>query len=397
MPTNLFDNPKTLRQRSAGNLGFDVPSMIQGQVPQIMQDVEERRQMGRKKYAEDILQQQLQSSAQELQNRAAGYHLGQEQQYYDNPATSKMFQDYLGRMGFGTSTNAPINNPHQIKDIMDLQHQALGQEQGHEALAMHLLQTQFPPDPAVVEYAKRNLGITSPSTNAPAALPGKPTASTGDRGALGVFLNRALPTGVGAGSAMMTGAKMPGPWPLKLAAGGTVGLIGDRLTRMAMGDLTPEEEKAHPTAAMAGDVTGLLAGLIAGGKGRTAQTAMGPSTGIPASALSRVAGMFKRTPKSPMSGYQGQTPVEAPVTAPPTPPMAGYAGKPMPGVTEELPGFVKPPVTGPAPGSALSPMVTVPPSIVPPTTPAPLDFNDPRVVEAIRRWFQGLPPSAPPP
>src|SRR5882672_1973224 len=106
MPTNLFDQPSDLRQRATKNLGFDASSMIQSQIPQIMQDVEERRQMGRKKYSEDILTQQLAQAAQELQNRTAGYHLKQERQYYDSPATSKMFQDYLKRMGF--ETNATV-------------------------------------------------------------------------------------------------------------------------------------------------------------------------------------------------------------------------------------------------------------------------------------------------
>ncbi len=355
MPTNLFDNPMSLRQRASKNLGFDASSMIRSQVPQVMQDVEERRQMGRKKYAEDILTQQLMSAKQELENRAAGYHLGQEQQYYSNPATSKMFQDYLGRMGFGSSEGTPINNPHQIKDLMDLQHQALGQEGSKEALAMHLLQTQYPPDPAVIEFAKKNLGLPGAvTTNAPVQGPPAPPP-TGQRGALGVFMNRMLPSGAGAGTATMVGKKVfqnapGGLWgkiPLSLVAASATGLMGENLAHSAMGELTPEELAMHPTAANMGTWAGILSGL-AGGNRLSSPALIGNvgNKGV-ASLVSRI---FGKKPLAPgqirvKPGYQ---PVPAPpapgvgtVNTPPIPNLPPSMGN-VPGYPSQAPGVTDP-------------------------------------------------------
>lgn len=292
MPTNLFDQPGTLRSRVSRNLGFDPSAMIQERIPIAASGAAESRLMSRKKFSEDILTQQLQQAAQELQNKMTGYDFSQKQDYYSHlktPEGQAMWKAYQERMGMPGVGN--VDNPYQIHDLTNQQHEALDQEKFQKQVWMHIIENSydqpiFGTDGKTItgyrrtpekEAAMRALGIPiegAGGTNAPAATaaPVTPTPE-GGRSAMGVFLNRAFPTGVGSAGAVAAGLRTPGPPWVKALSVPAAYLIGDRITRMAMGDLTPEEETAHPWAKNMGDVAGLIGGTVA------AKKTVGPGSG----------------------------------------------------------------------------------------------------------------------
>lgn len=125
---------------------------------------------------------------------------------------------------------------------------------------------QVPPE---VTWARGKLGLQQgqqPGPVAPTAQPAaQPTAAP--RGAAGVFMHEALPSFVGTAGGFAAGARIPGPPIGKLIGGAAVGLTGDRLVRMAEGELTPEEQAAHPTALNMGRAVGAIGGYMARDKG----------------------------------------------------------------------------------------------------------------------------------
>src|SRR5947207_8631689 len=176
--TNLFDQPPVLRKRQAANLGFDPSAMIQSQIPGIQQDVEERRQMGRRKYAEDILQQGTTTASQELANRMTGYKFSREQAYnqgFQNPQNQALIKAYMERQGMPYS--GPITSPEQFHDFGTMQSGLEKSEAENKQIAGVLI-TYTKPGTPEYEWAARTLGIhataptaavggTSPAVGAP--------------------------------------------------------------------------------------------------------------------------------------------------------------------------------------------------------------------------------------
>src|SRR6266576_3177003 len=138
--TNLFDQPPVLRKRQTANLGFDPSSMIQSQIPGIQQDVEERRQMGRRKYAEDILQQSTGTAQQELANRMAGYKFSREQmhdQSFQDPNVQAMIRAYMLKQGSPFPGN--ITSPEMLTDAEKLQGMSTKEDEINKQVAMMFL------------------------------------------------------------------------------------------------------------------------------------------------------------------------------------------------------------------------------------------------------------------
>src|SRR6266704_2543786 len=166
MPTNLFDDPygggQRVHQMGVGALGFDPSRMIQQMTPQIMQDVEERRKMGRGKYSQDILTQKLAQAAQELQNRMAGYDFSRRKAHdesFTDPEMQAMFKAY--QLGGNMPYTGPIRSPEQLHDIETLQTGASSRDVEDRRVAAQVL-TQpglAQPGSAIHDWAKNILGI----------------------------------------------------------------------------------------------------------------------------------------------------------------------------------------------------------------------------------------------
>ncbi len=287
MPTNIFGNNDTLRQQSVQRMGMDVPKMIQQQWQEAQPRFEEQRQMGRKKFAQDILEEELRNAHQELMNRQEGYRFGQEQDYYkflQTPEGQAGWKAYQERMGLPST--GPMLYPQQIKDQDELAKEALAQKQHEQAIAESIIRWhQKVPgeaDTPEVTWAKQRLPptVVPGATGQPA--PAAPAPPTPRYGPVGTFLHEAVPPLVGGGGAWAAAKAMPGGPYAKGAAGIGAYLLGDRLARMYGGELTPEETAAHPLAAGLGTGAGWLGGALLGGGGlKAARGGPTPPTGPP--------------------------------------------------------------------------------------------------------------------
>ncbi len=380
MPTNVFNNPNFLRGSAQRNLGFDPSSMVQSMAPQIMQDVDERRQMGRGKYTEDILQQResieqqkLAAAAQEIQNRVAAYHYQQEQDYYNSlksPEGQAMFKGFQEREN--SPYKGPLTNPNQIRDFGAMQHDVMGEASQTKRMAELILQYGMGANTPEVTWAKKVLGIPETSvTPTPAAPAGTPAASP-PRSAANVFMHELTP-GIGGAGGVWAGAKLgsrasPG-WGTLIGAG-VGGTLGYRGTDALQTPLSPEDRAAHPIAAGAGNIGSLILSLLTGAKATMGKGpgSLGGGATLPsgppgisgfASKIGKVSGKSAATPGIKIKGQPGsfrqslqnmfQRQPQAPAPVP-------QAGQPTPGL---------PPSMGNVPGNA--PQYGQPTSGLPPS------------------------------
>lgn len=265
MPVNQFMRPSLYAPSGAG-FGMNIGQMLAAGGQQVMGDVEENRQMSRRKFANDILSQQLLQAQQELKNREEGYHFGQEQQYYNSlqtPEGQAMWRAYQERMGLPP---VRLTNPNQIHDWSGVAGMANAQDEHTQAVAAHILANSFSqpgvPDKPEVLWARHALGIATPTSGAPQEASKSATPPpAAPRSAMGVFMNRFVPTALGTAAGTAAFSMVPNPW-LKLPAAIGAGALANKGGEMLMGQLTPEESSAHPTAEAAGNIGGTMAGLI---------------------------------------------------------------------------------------------------------------------------------------
>lgn len=402
--TNMFDRPRlNLNQSVNEGLGFNLQNMLRSGMAEGMQDVEERRQMGRKKFASDILSQQLEQASRDLANQKFGYEFGQQKQTWGmpggegTPETQAMMRAYALRQGSPWQGGA--HTPEQYRMGQEMEGGRLKAEGEAKQAASMIIMYSNPGSPEY-EWAARTLGI-APSTNVPAGgvVPAVKPVSTSPtakpKTAFGTFLHEAA--GPVAGGASFAGGARAGSrfgLPGSIIGGGLAALVGNAITDQAMGELTPEEQAAHPTAAKAGGLAGNIAGLLLGargmkGKGTTATIAGGTLPGQVVQQTKNLGGVFKR-----MFG-KGRSP-----TSPPTP--QSTAPIPMGGQT---PSGLDP---IPMPQPVVAPTLPPRPSIPMPSQPIPMAqpvpnpppfAPDPAIQKALEqfRHQQGIPMAQPAP
>jgi hypothetical protein len=431
MPVNAFSRQAVNNSVNQG-MGFNLQNMIQQGQGQVMQDVEERRQMGRRKYAADILSQTMQQQMMDLANQKADlensqgrYHFGQEQDYWGRPGQPGMLQTPEGQAQerayserLGVPQEGPITNPYQMERHTQQGEQIGKGEDVNKQIAMHILSTsmmwpQGGVEPPEVQWARRilnvNQGAPEPGSHEPAVAPSQPP-----RSAWGVGVHEALPGLVGAGAGGAAMAFTPGP-PVVKGLAGLAGMgLGAGMTSTALDPLPESDLQAHPTAARMGRMVSMAAPLVVGGaqmlKGKlggmkpTQPAPAGMSTAGEAGGAATVAeppmSRMTRGPASdqPRVSQPGTVlPMEKgaqPEAAPRKPisyPMAsvvGRRGRQMPG---KGPGGspLATPVSKRGRGVPQAPPVQAP-GMVPPVPPGQRGYGqgDPEINAALAQFFQ---------
>lgn len=349
MPLNVFSR-QALNNSVNQGMGFNVQNMIQQGAGQVMQDVEERRQMGRRKYASDMLSQQLQQAQQDLNNQLEGlktneerYRFGQEQEYYGGlhtPAGQAALKGYREKLGLPEVGD--ITTPQGLDVDAAYGRQIEAQKQHEQAVAGEILRTYIPtpgqPDPVHVQWAQQKLGIPSQQAHTQTTTPAAPPAAP--RSAAGVFMHEALPTGVGTATGMALASRVPPQYKPIAGLGGF--LAGQLGTQKLEGPLSEGDLQEHPVAANLGNVAGFAGSLLFGDN-----PLMKGVKGLG----NRIRGMSRTGPSSSPPG-QSMTTSGGPGPATATP-------KPMPSMGNVPVGDVN--VTGmetPRPQSALSRVAT---------------------------------------
>jgi hypothetical protein len=176
---------------------------------------------------------------------------------------------------------------------------------------------------------------------------------------------------------------------------------------MSMGNLTPEEEAAHPTAEWMGDLAGLITGSAAAGKGFGKGTPrVGGGGSLGGGSASMPIGFGVKPGASPGVGTFGGrlNKMTQPQTSATQPPASPQYNQPIPGLPPSMGNVPGLPVTGaniPMPSGAvpqaMPPIPGYPPSMgnVPPSA-AP-GMKDPQLRAFIQSLFKKVPPQTPPP